>query len=211
MAFQATTSSAVRPPLVTIFGLYGAGAAEVAHELSRRLRLPSHHQAFSSAALEGGHPELETAEEAAFLHKMIRVLAATFGHGGELDEATAQLKQELIVQNRRSLESCDRTGGVVIGRNAALLLADRPRTLHVLLIGDVANRIARAARETGVSREHAAQRLDREDEVRADMGIALHGWDPRRPEHYDLVVNTSRVPMAGVVDAVMAALAAMPA
>ena len=197
-------------PVVAIFGLYGAGAEQVARAVATALHVPFHHQSFSSAVLEGGHPDLATADEATFLRKMVSVLAATFGGGATLDDATEQIRQDLIARNRRSVAECERLGGVVIGRNAAHLLAHRPRTLHVLLTGSAADRIARAAEQTNISYEHAARRADREDEVRADMAMALYGWDPRRPEHYDLVANTSRVPIPAVVAAIVAAVRAMP-
>jgi glucuronide carrier protein len=97
----------------------------------------------------------------------------------------------------------------MVGRHGALLLADRPNTVHVLLTGSVEDRIERAAAESRIAREHAARRLEREDHVRADMAIALFDWDPRVPEHYDLVVNTSRIPLDAVVEMVLAALRAV--
>ncbi len=40
------------------------------------------------------------------------------------------------------------------------------------------------------------------------MSQVLYGWDPLLPERYDLVMNTSRIPLdaivAGIVDAVRA-------
>lgn len=194
------------PPVVTIFGSYGAGAEQVGRAVAERLRLPYHRQAFSSEAIEGGEVGHHEAE---FLRKMIHVLAATFGTTAEPDEETGALVEELLTENRRQVQTCAQLGGVVIGRNAALLLADRERTLHVMLTGDVQDRIARAAAEGGLTREHAAARLEREDELRADMSLAIHGWDPRRPDAYDLVANTSRVPLDAVADAIVASVAVM--
>jgi glucuronide carrier protein len=38
------------------------------------------------------------------------------------------------------------------------------------------------------------------------MSIVLYGWDPRLPERYDLVINTSRIGLdaaaAAIVDAI---------
>lgn len=196
------------PPVVTIFGTYGAGAEQVGRQVAERLHLPYHRQAFSSEAIEGADVGRHEAE---FLRKMIHVLAETFGTDAEPDETTAALIQELTEENHRQVAACVRAGGVVIGRNAALLLAERARTLHVQLTGDPADRVARAAQADGITVEHAAARADREDELRADMSLALYGWDPRDRASYDLVVNTSRVPLTAVADAIVAAVAAMTA
>jgi cytidylate kinase len=140
---------------------------------------------------------------------MIAVLAASFGVDVTTDGSVERLRQELVEENRRQVQGCAHLGGVMLGRHGALLLADRPNTVHVLLTGTVEDRIERAAAEAGIAPEHAARRLEREDHVRADMALALFGWDPRIPDHYDLVANTSRIPLAGVVDMVLAAVTAV--
>jgi glucuronide carrier protein len=38
------------------------------------------------------------------------------------------------------------------------------------------------------------------------MSITLYGWDPRLPDRYDLVFNTSRIDLDRVVDAILAAV-----
>ena len=75
-----------------------------------------------------------------------------------------------------------------------------------LLTGSVEDRVARAAKEAGISKEQAAARQEREDQVRAEMSILLYGWDPRLPDRYDMVLNTSRIPLAAVVDAIIDAV-----
>ena len=75
-----------------------------------------------------------------------------------------------------------REGGVITGRNGALILADWPGALHVLLDGPLQQRIERAAEESGIDVERAAKRQKREDQVRADMSIELYGWDPREAD-----------------------------
>ena len=98
------------------------------------------------------------------------------------------------------------TGGVIIGRNATVILAARPRTLHVLLTGDVKDRVQRAAEAAGIPLDQAARRQGREDQVRADMSRVLYGWDPHDPARYDLVINTSRIPESAVATAIVDAV-----
>lgn len=207
----ASPSPPTPKPVVTINGTYGAGAKQVGHGIAHQLGLPYFGPAFSSEVIEGA-PEDVREHDAAFLRKMVAVMAATFGaSAGPDDDAVARHRQELIEENHRQVQGCAHLGGVMVGRHGALLLADRPNTVHVMLTGSVEDRIERAAAESGITREHAARRVHREDHVRADMAIALYGWDPGLPEHYDLVVNTSRIPLEGVVDAILAALRAVTA
>jgi glucuronide carrier protein len=92
-----------------------------------------------------------------------------------------------------------------VGRNATVILADRPSTVHVLLTGAEEDRVRRAAADAGIPPERAAKRMRREDEVRADMSLTFYGWDPRLPDRYDLVFNTSRIDLDRVVDAILPA------
>jgi glucuronide carrier protein len=109
------------------------------------------------------------------------------------------------MSNNRDVWDAAGRGGVIVGRNGAVVLATRPRTLHVLLTGSVEDRVARAARSAGIPLERAARRQVREDEVRAQMSKVLYGWDPRLPDRYDVVFNTSRIPLDAVAQAIVQA------
>jgi hypothetical protein len=202
-----TPSVPTPKPVVTIYGTYGAGAKQVGREVAHHLGLPYFGPAFSSEALEGS--EDVRAQEATFLTKMIALMAAAFGASVIPEGSLEGHRKQLIAENHRQVQGCAHLGGVMIGRHGALLLADRPNTVHVLLTGSVEDRIERAAAESGIAREHAARCLEREDRVRTDMALALFDWDPREPDHYDLVVNTSRIPLSGVVEMVLAAVRAV--
>lgn len=205
----ATPAPHTPKPVVTIYGTFGAGARQVGRRVAHHLALPYFGPAFSSEAIEGSADD-GGEQEAAFLKKMMAVMAATFGaRTSPRDGSVERLREELIEENIRQVQGCAHLGGVMVGRHGALLLADRPHTVHVLLTGSVEDRIARAAAESGLTHEHAARRLEREDHVRADMSVALFGWDPRTQDRYDLVVNTSRIPLDGVVEAILAAVHAV--
>jgi cytidylate kinase len=192
-------------PVVTLFELYGAGAGEVGTRIADALGLPFHAQAFSSEDLEGrGDASLE---RSAVLATVLAAMGGAYGgFEGRDVVATQQGKYDLVMANNRAVWDAARHGGVIVGRNGAVVLADRPRTVHVLLTGSVQDRVARAARTAGIPLEVAARRQAREDEVRAEMSRALYGWDPREPERYDLVVNTSRIPLDAAAEAVVRAV-----
>ena len=205
----ASPSPPTPKPVVTIYGTYGAGAKQVGHAVAHHLGLPFFGPAFSSEAIEGA-PDDVREQEAAFLRKMVAVMAATFGAGnGPDDDAVERHRQELIEENRRQVQGCAHLGGVMIGRHGALLLADRPNTVHVLLTGSRRGPDRAGGHRIGY---HAGARLPARSPrgpCARRHGIALYDWDPGIPEHYDLVVNTSRIPLDGVVDAILAALRAV--
>ena len=195
-------------PVVTIFEAYGAGAQAIGQRVAEQLGLPYHEQAFSSAALEGHDPS----EQGAVLAQVFAVMGGAYGGFDGRDVATTQRQRyELVMDNNRQVWEFADEGGVIVGRNGAVILANRPHTLHVLLTGPVEDRVARAAQVDGITQKQAAARQAREDEVRAEMSIQLYGWDPRLPDRYDMVLNTSRVDVDGIVNAIVDAVRARTA
>jgi glucuronide carrier protein len=198
------TMQAVKP-VVTLFEQYGAGATYVGRKLAEALGFPFHAQAFSSEEIESS--QADATEENATLTRVFSVLGGAYGGFDGRDVATTQRqKYELVMENNRRVHEFADEGGVIVGRNAAVILAKRPRTVHVLLTGSVEDRVQRAANEAGIPIDRAAERQKREDDVRAEMSLTLYGWDPRLPDRYDLVFNTSRIGLDRVVDAVLAAV-----
>jgi cytidylate kinase len=174
-----TTPGDGRPskPVVTLFESYGAGAGYIGPRVAQALGVPFHGQAFSSEEIENAEARRENEG----------LLSRVFG--GSV--ATVQQdKHELVLENTRTVVEQARQGGVIMGRNGALILQKWPAALHVKLDGPVARRIERAAKDSGIDVERAARRQKREDQVRAEMSIEFYGWDPRETDRYDLVVNT---------------------
>jgi len=172
-------------PVVTIFESYGAGAQEVGPRVAEALGVAFHAQAFSSEQLE--NPGADGG-------LLSRVLAAMGGSYAALEGPAVAMAQrddhELVLRNTREVLAAARPGAVIVGRNGALILAAWPQALHVRLDAPAALRVERAARAGGITRDRAARRQRREDDLRADMSLRLYGWDPREPTRYDLVLNT---------------------
>jgi glucuronide carrier protein len=204
---QAHGTAAV-PPVVTLFEQFGAGAGHVGTRVAETLGLPFHAQAFSSESLEQD-PDDDLQQRAVLVAVHAGMGGAYRGFEGRDVVTTQQQKYDLVMDNNATVWRQADEGGVIVGRNGAVILADRPRTLHVLLTGTVHDRVARAAQEDGISPERAAQRQQREDHLRAEMSKVLYGWDPRQPDRYDMVLNTSRIPLDGAVDAVVRVVRAL--
>ena len=186
------------PPVVTLFESYGSGASYIGPRVAQALGVPFHAQAFSSEELENAATSRESEGVLA------RVFAAMGGSYAGIEGPAVAMAQrddyELVMANTRQVQEEARQGGVIVGRNAALILANRPVALHVLLDGPLAQRVERAARDSGISVDRAAKRQKREDQIRADMSLQLYGWDPRATERYDLMVNTGTMDLDTCVE-----------
>ncbi|GAA4519879.1 hypothetical protein GCM10023160_04310 [Brachybacterium paraconglomeratum] len=202
--------------MVTVWEEYGSGAEAIGRAIAEQLGLPYHAQAFSSEDIEaeGAPPQdqsaiAQTIQSRVNLSQVLAAMSGAFGGGDGMEYIDAQRdKRELINDNNTTVRRYGEEGGVIVGRNATKILATRPRTLHVLLTGDVESRVARAAELAGISLQQAEKRRSQEDKVRAEMSTSLYGWDPRDPVHYDLMINTGRIPQAAAVEAIIHAVKA---
>ena len=188
-------------PVVTVFESYGSGAEQVGRRVAAALGVAFHAQAFSSEQLE------EPPEQRDDQGLLARVFAAMGGSYAALEGPAVPMVQrdehELVLRNTRWVMDAARAGGVIVGRNGAVILADWPGALHVRLDAPVSWRVEQAARSGGISPARAAKRQRREDAVRADMSLRLYGWDPREPTRYDLVLNTGSLGVDGCADIIV--------
>ena len=193
---DAGEGATVTKPVVTLFEMYGSGAAEIGPKLAETLGVPWVPQALSSESIEEAEVARASDPDEPLLSRILRMLGGTPNplqddSGGQA--LFAALDHQMVSQNTRTVLEATRNGGVILGRNATVILADRPRTVHVLLTGRVEDRVARAARAAGISSEKAARRQVKEDAVRREMSQRLYAWDPQDPARYDVVINTSRI------------------
>jgi cytidylate kinase len=198
-------TAAERPttPVVTLFETYGAGASYVGPRVAQALAVPFHPQAFSSEEIERAMTERESG---GLLSRVFGALGGSYaGLEGPAVAMAQQDNYELVMENTRLVTAEAREGGVIVGRNGALILADWPGALHVLLDAPRQQRIERAAKDSGIDVARAARRQKREDQTRADMSIQLYGWDPRETTRYDLVVNTGSMDLDTCVEIIVQA------
>ena len=191
-------------PVVTLWEAYGAGAAEIGPRVAVGLGLPFHQQAFSSDELEAAEAERE--KESTLSRIFTAMSGGSYG-GLDVGDVTAGQRDnyELVMENNRIVQQEAQAGGVILGRNATVILAARPATLHVKLDAPLQHRVARAAERTGIDPERAAKRQRREDRFRAELSIQLYGWDPRESARYDLILNTAQLPDDSCVQIILAA------
>jgi cytidylate kinase len=202
-AMSQTSPGTAGRPVVTLFESYGSGASYIGARVARALGVPFHEQAFSSQQIE------DAAEQRRDEGVLSRFFGTVGGSYAGLDGPSVAMAQrddyELVLENTRIVQEEAEQGGVIVGRNGAFILANRPATLHVKLDGPPEQRIARAARESGIDIQQAARRQKREDQVRADISLEFYHWDPRETDHYDLVVNTGTMDLDLCVEIIVSA------
>lgn len=182
------TGATTPRPVVTLWETYGSGATRIGRAVAAALGVPFIAQAYSSEDVEIADAQ----REESLLSRALATLGRTMAVADAGVFSGAVLSRD-AVDNIRHVREAVVDGGVILGRNATVILADLPNALHVKLDGPLGQRIARGAAESGIELNRAKSRQAREDHVRAEMALRMHNWDPRSTDRFDLVINTGNL------------------
>jgi len=117
-------------------------------------------------------------------------------------------KNSLRALIRQSInETADEGNVVIVSHAASYALADRDNVLRVLVTASPETRRRRLAEANGLDDKQATKSIGAEDAGRADYLKRFYGVADESPTHYDLVVNTDRVPAAEWCEIVVSAAA----
>jgi cytidylate kinase len=137
-------------------------------------------------------------------------LVSSFAMLPELAGAMAQAGvpdgEEYRVQTEQIIREHAARGAVVLGRAGALVLHDHPGALHVRLDGPAERRVERMMELQGLERAEAERMRKDADRAREAYVRHFYGADARDPVHYHMVIDSTRLPLGAVVDAIAAAL-----
>jgi cytidylate kinase len=201
--------------VVTISATYGAGGAIVGPAVADRLGVPFVDRAIPVAvANDLGIPVDDAlSRDERVKGWLSRMLAATAPLSAEWmvgpDHARTALLSDVAVLRCtegaiRKAVSTD--GGVILGRAAAIVLRDHPTAFHVRLDGDPERRVRQATRLLGISEQEAEDAMLRNDKARVAYVRHFYGADPASPEHYHVVLDSTRVPLDTCTEIIVAAV-----
>lgn len=191
--------------VVTVSRQYGAGGMTVATAIAESLgyRFADREIVEQAAARVGLDEDLaDHLDERvpALVEKVGLALAAASPEFGLVAPPAAD-DRLLAEEVRHVLESMASAGGfVVMGRGGQAALQDRPDAVHVLLVGELPDRVARVMRSQQLPENEAREACRRVDAERAGYVRRFYGVDISDPLLYDAVLNTSRLGTDGAAD-----------
>jgi cytidylate kinase len=124
--------------------------------------------------------------------------AAMFGTYGVYDwalEPTPDPRSLRALIRQSITETADDGEVVIVSHAASLALADRDDVLRVLVTASAATRAARLAAAEGLDEKAAKKSIEANDAGRASYLKRFYGIGSESPTHYDVVVNTDRIPV----------------
>ncbi len=200
--------------VVTISASYGAGGSLIGPAVAERLALPFVDRAIPATV---AHDLAVPVDEAlahdqklpgTFARAFARIAnIPSFGNtplSAEVDsdelfrEGTEKVLHDIAVGS----------GGVILGRAAAIVLARHPGALHVRLQGSREGRLTRVTSHRPLTRAEVSRRLDEADRARVAYVKHFYRTDPADPAHYHLVLDTIAIPDATSVELIATAAAA---
>jgi hypothetical protein len=193
--------------LVTISAAYGAGGSRVAPALAERLRVPLLGRTDDEARAGDEWVGSGSGSGSGGLLARIASLATSWGTppGMTADDLLPDgARRQEIEQEIRAFAAGG--SGVVLGRGAAVVLREHAGALHVLLDGPRTARVEQAMVIEGIDRPTAEARRERLDRFRRAYLEDLYGVDVREPGVFQLVLDSTALPLESCVAVIAAAV-----
>ncbi|MHB8450315.1 MAG: cytidylate kinase-like family protein [Mycobacteriales bacterium] len=207
-------------PVVTISAPFGAAGSVVGPEVARRLNAPFVDRAIPAAVaaeLQVSMTEALARDDRAahgiarFFSMFARVQNVTLGGvEGYLPQEQLTDDEDFVRETERVIRDLAAGGNaVVLGRAAAIVLADHPTALHVRLTGSAERRLAQAVRRDGLDIDAARTQLRDNDSARRAYVRHFYNRDPEDVSLYHLVIDGTRLPVQTCADLIVAAVKAL--
>jgi cytidylate kinase len=198
--------------VVTLAALYGAGGSLIGPRVAEQLGVPFLDRAIpSSVAKRAGLPEVAVAqadeEPRSRWNEVVDALArasAPTGASGQVEQVDLE-KRKLHREIEAFLADATHTGGVVLGRGGAVVLASVTGALHVYLGGNRDARIERLMNLRQIERAAAARRVKAHDKARRDYVRSVYGIEGDNPALYHLMIDAISLGVDVCVDLIVAA------
>jgi cytidylate kinase len=190
-------------PFVALSASYGARGSEIGPAVATRLGVPFFDRAISAQVADrlGISPEdplLLEERRGGILERLV----ASVGASGLLlpmagvpieelanlvDESTLQAEIDRVIRGASDGSS----GGVLLGRAGAVVLAEHPRALHVRLDGPRERRVRIIQHERAVDEKEATRLLRDNDNAREAYVKQVYGADAKDQTLYHVMIGST--------------------
>ncbi len=200
--------------VVTISAPFGAGGSVIGPAVADRLGIPFVDRAIPAAVAK----DLAVPLDRALVHDqrlptgIVRILSkmanAVVPYGATPVAGMADTDEEDVFRagtEKVIHQVAETTGGVILGRAAAIVLARHPTALHVRLQGPRDRRLSRATRTQGVPPDEANRLLEDTDRAREAYVKHFYRCDPNDARLYHLVIDSTALGDDVTTDLIVAA------
>jgi hypothetical protein len=198
------------PPLVTISASYGAGGSQIGPALAQRLGVEFFDRAIPTRVAD----RLQVPIDDALAHdeslgdaigRFVSSFALLPELAGAMVQAGVLTGEDYRRETERLIREHAEDGAVILGRAGAVILRNEPHALHVRLDGPPERRVAKAMELEALGRGDAERLRKSGDRAREAYARHFYGCDARDPTLYHLVIDSTSLSAATVVDIIAAA------
>ena len=194
-------------PVITISREFGAGGKTLGERLAGRLGYPFYDNDIIQMVAKKAKVSPEWAEIVEkgkggklpnFISSLVpkrlidRILVDMEGH---MDEEIYIDLLDGIITN-----IADQGNAIILGRGSQYILYDREDTYHVLLIADIADRIAFMEKNYDLLPTQARIAVENEDKRRMNLYRKFKRKDFDQPQRYHMVLNMSKLTMEDTIE-----------
>jgi len=200
--------------VVTLSAAFGAGGGVVGPAVAERLDVPFIDRAIPAAVANDLGVSLEDAmsrdeQVKGWLSRMLAAaapLSSDYMIGYDPPRMALLPDSEFVTCTQSAIRKhVGAQGGVILGRAAAIVLRDHPTALHVRLDGDPERRVRQAMELLHLDEREARNALEQNDGARTAYVRHFYRTDPASPDHYDLVLDSTRLSLDACVDLIVTA------
>lgn len=194
----------MKNPIFTIGRTCGSGGHEIGALLAKTLDIPFYDkELISIAAQESGVSSdvFENLDEEAtnsFLYSL-SMGAFTYGNAAAGFTSLSMNDKLFLAQSKVIREAAEKGPFVVVGRCGDYVLSAFPNTVNVFLYADKEDCIDHISTGHGISRSKAADYINKKNKKTASYYSYYANQKWGSSEHYDLMINTSRMSREDVV------------
>ena len=188
-------------PVVTISRTVGAGGGKIAEMLADQLTVPC----FGYSMLDS---IVKESKQDKYLLSMVDEKAP-----GVLEDWIHSLftkgqisKSGFYMRLVKTTMAIAKTGGVIVGRGAHLVLASDPRVFRVRIEGSLEVCSKRVAERENIKLKKAKELIIKTEQERHQYVRELYNRFPHDRAYYDLVVNTDKISISDTVELISVAM-----
>ena len=197
--------------VITISRQFGAGGKTLALKISEKLHYPVAHEQIIEAMAEIAQVSKEGIRsfETEFDYRStadLEQLAPRSFVGRIFDPQRKYMDAQKYIDLLRTIvpQVVEQGNTIILGRGSQFILKNHPNTYHVLLVADEIDRIRFMEANYQLTYEQARQAVVKQGKRRLKLMKLFHSEGFDLPEHYDLVLNMSKIDMDHAVELICA-------
>lgn len=197
----------MKSTIFTIDRQYGSGGHEIGEKLAEKLKIPFYdNELIALAAQKSGVSQeiFERVDEKPTNSFLYSLAMGAYNFGGITGYTEMSINDKLFVAQSEVMEEAAKIGScVIVGRCADYVLRNYENVINIYCYGEIEDRVRRIQSVLDLPAHKAVETVNRRDKTTANFYNYYSNQKWGDPQNYDLLINTSKLPIHQAVDLIM--------